>query len=150
MIEARPMNAEDAKRLGAAMAAEKPDYLVYFTAFRDPDALYEQCQETHQDAFFTLIDDDKTVGFFCLRGLDAGFLRPSFGVYIASSMQGRGAARFALKAAQSWCKERGIAVMMLKVAPQNTRALAIYELDGFKAAGKCPDSGQTIMEKVIV
>lgn len=144
------MKTEDAARLAAAMASEEQGYLAYFTAFDAPDSLLKQCKEARQDAFFTLIEGDQAIGFFCLRGLDAGFLRPSFGVYIVSAMQGRGAARFALKLAQSWCKERRIAVMMLKVAPQNTRALAIYQADGFNVTGKCPDSGQTIMEKAIV
>ncbi len=72
------MKTEDAARLAAAMASEEQGYLAYFTAFDAPDSLLKQCKEARQDAFFTLIEGDQAIGFFCLRGLDAGFLRPEF------------------------------------------------------------------------
>jgi RimJ/RimL family protein N-acetyltransferase len=149
MIDIRAMTEADAGMLQALMAAEKPDYLQHFTAFKEQDSLLMQCRTAQGDGFFALLLDGCLSGFFCLRGLDQGYARPSFGVYVTSSFQGQGLARAALQAAEQWCRQQGVSVLMLKVSAHNERASRLYQLFGFESVGRCPDSGQTIMEKRI-
>lgn len=146
MPDIRPMTDADAIVLQALMAGEAPAYLAHFTAFAAPGALRQQCSFARQDAFFTLLDSGHISGFFCLRGLDQGYVRPSFGVYVASFAQGRGLARAAVLEAVAWCRQRGVPKLMLKVSARHARAYRLYETCGFVPAGLCPDSGQTIME----
>ena len=147
MISIRTMNLFDAKALQALMATEKPDYLKYFTAFEEPDSLLHQCRTARNDRFFALLMDDCLSGFYCLRGLDQGYARASFGIYVASVFKGQGLAHAALQAAEQWCEQNGIPVLMLKVAAYNERASRIYQSFGFEAVGYCSDTGQIIMEK---
>lgn len=149
MPDIRPMSDADAIVLQALMAGETPEYLAHFTAFAEPGALRRKCSVARQDAFFTLLDSGRISGFFCLRGLDQGYVRPSFGVYVASSAQGRGLARAALQRAVVWCRQRGVPMLMLKVSVLNARAYRLYESCGFVPTGLCPDSGHTIMERRI-
>lgn len=149
VTDIRAMTEADAGMLQALMAAEKPDYMQHFTAFKEQDSLLMQCRTARRDGFFTLLLDDRLSGFFCLRGLDQGYARPSFGVYIASLFQGQGLARAALQAAEQWCRQHGIPVLMLKVSAHNERAGRLYQSFGFEPVGQCSDSGQTIMEKRI-
>lgn len=149
MAEIRAMTPADAATLQALMAEEQQAYLAHFTAFAESGSLLRQCQKACRDSFFTLILDDRPNGFFCLRGLDEGYARPSFGVYVASSAQGRGMARAAVHAAVDWCRMRTFPVLMLKVSADNTRATRLYQSLGFVPVGVCPDSGQIVMEKRI-
>ena len=149
VIDIRAMTETDAGLLESLMAEEKPGYLQHFTAFKEPDSLLMQCRLAQRDGFFTLLLDDRLSGFFCLRGLDQGYAMPSFGVYVASSFQGQGLARGALQAAEQWCRQQGIPLLMLKVSAYNKRANRLYQSFGFEPVGCCPDSGQTIMEKRI-
>ena len=149
VIEVRAMNSEDANELQAMMFAEQPSYLTHFTAFDEPDSLLQQCISAKHDAFFTLFENNSLAGFFCLRGIDKGYSRPSFGVYVTSKYQGKGLARAALREACLWCKKRSITNMILKVANENIRAKELYEQSGFVTIGMCAQSGQIKMEKRI-
>jgi RimJ/RimL family protein N-acetyltransferase len=120
-----------------------------FLAFREAGSLARQCAASRQDIFASLHAKDDLAGFFCLRGLDAGYSRPSFGVYVASRFARRGLARFALKEALRLCGERGIPRVMLKVAPGNSTARRLYEEAGFMPCGDCADTGHQMMEKVL-
>jgi RimJ/RimL family protein N-acetyltransferase len=144
-----PMSADDAIALEAAMAAEAPGDLAHFTAFRPPGGLRDQLARARRDRFVTLRDAGRAVGFYCLRGLDAGYERPAFGVYVARSHRGRGLAGRALADALAWAAAAGIARVMLKVAAANHAARRVYDAAGFVPVGLCPDSGQTVMERVL-
>lgn len=132
------------------MGAEDEDYMSDFLAFSEPGALARQCAESRSDGFFALYWDRDLAGFFCLRGLDAGYARPSFGVYVASCFAGRGLGRFALDEALRRCASEGIERVMLKVAPTNAAARKIYEAAGFTDCGRCDDTGHDMMEKILV
>lgn len=149
MAEMRTMTIADAIVLQSLMDEESKDYLLHFTAFAESGALLQQSQNARRDVFFTLVLGERPSGFFCLRGLDEGYARPSFGVYVASAAQGMGLARAAVHAAVDWCRMHALPVLMLKVSAHNARATRLYESMGFVPVGVCPDSGQTIMEKRI-
>ena len=150
VIESREMSPDDAIALQKMMESEDPVYLSHFTAFSEPGSLYRQCRAAKRDGFFSLIINNHLAGFFCLRGIDRGYTKPSFGVYVSSKYQGKGLARLALLKAQQWCDEHSISWIILKVADTNDRAYQLYKRNRFVPTGRCPQSGQTIMEKRIL
>ena len=150
VIESREMNPNDAITLQRMMGLEKPTYLSHFTAFSEPGALYNQCLAAKSDGFFSLFMNNQLAGFFCMRGIDQGYTKPSFGVYVSSKYQGKGLARMALIDAEKWCEKHSIPWIMLKVADTNNRAYQLYTRNGFVPTGRCTQSGQTMMEKRIL
>lgn len=143
----RPMTDRDALSLQELMAAESNEYLANFTAFKKPDELRRQREVAELDCFTSIVSNSEVIGFFCLRGLDEGYEKPAFGVYVASFAHGQGHARNALLSAEEWCRARNIQTVMLKVSATNLRAHELYDSSGFKAVGRCPDNGHMIMEK---
>ncbi len=141
------MSPGEATALQKMMESECSEYLLHFTAFSEPSSLSNQISLARRDAFFSLFVNDCLAGFFCLRGLDLGYVRPSFGVYVASEYQGQGLARSALREAESWCRKNLVPAIMLKVAEKNRRAFDLYRTNGFRRIGFCARSGQMIMEK---
>jgi ribosomal protein S18 acetylase RimI-like enzyme len=150
MAEVRPMSLADAKALEGMLKSEDAEYLHHFTAFSGEGELSGQSSAAVKDGFFCLTENGEVAGFFCLRGLDAGYARPSFGVYVSSRFQGRGLGRLALEHSFKWCHDRGIRKVMLKVAEENVRARSLYESAGFESLGYCPDTGHMMMEKVLM
>ena len=143
------MTTDDATVLETMMRSETSDYMVDFLAFAEGEALIRQQTESGRDFFMSLCADGRLAGFFCLRGLDAGFARPSFGVYVARRFASEGLGRFALNEALRLCAENEIPSVMLKVAPTNRRARMLYENAGFIPFGRCADTGHDMMEKVL-
>jgi len=143
------MTADDAAALETMMRSETSDYMVDFLAFAEGGALIRQQTESCRDSFMSLCADGSLAGFFCLRGLDAGYARPSFGVYVAGRFARQGLGRFALNEALRLCVENEIPSVMLKVAPTNRRARLLYENAGFIPFGQCADTGHDMMEKVL-
>ena len=147
MAEVRPMTVADAHALEKMMRRENEAYLRHFSAFAASGELCRQRMAAKQDVFFSLLEHSELAGFFCLRGLDMGYARPSFGVYVASRFKGHGLGRFALDCAFSWCRKQGVAKLMLKVAEDNIVARQMYEAAGFTPLGSCPDTGHMMMER---
>jgi len=147
MTEVHPMTVDDALTLEKMMRCESEAYLRNFLAFATSGELRRQCVAAKYDVFFSLFENGELAGFFCLRGLDMGYARPSFGVYVASSFKGHGHGHFALVCALDWCREQGNAKIMLKVAEDNVVARRMYEAAGFIPLGSCPDTGHLMMER---
>jgi len=149
MAESRRMTPEDAITLQKMMMMERPSYLENFTAFRSHDTLHIQCINAKNDGFFVLSLNNCLAGFFCLRGLDEGYEKPSFGVYVASKYQGKGLARLALKEASNWCKRHSLPAIILKVTKNNKRAYCLYRRYGFIPTEYCDKREDISMEKEI-
>ena len=81
-----------------------------------------------------------------LRGFDAGYERPAFGVYISKNFSNLRLSKFALEYSMCWCQLNSIKAMMLKVHPDNCFAKQTYENAGFKFIEICPSTGHHIME----
>lgn len=141
------MDSNAAIILQQMMDSEDSDYLTHLTAFKYPSSLHSQCLAADKDGFFSLTFYEDLAGFFCLRGIDRGYTKPSFGVFVSSKYKGNGIASQALLNAENWCKKRSIKCMMLKVSENNSRASDLYKNNGFVVVGLCPDSGQIVMEK---
>ena len=149
MFDSRPMTSEEAVALEALMAGEDAGYMMHFVGFSAPGQLQDQLAEARQDVFMSIFSNNILAGFYCLRGLDAGYARPSFGVYIQSRMKGLGLACASVRAAIAWCAAKSIPVLMLKVSWQNEGARRIYLESKFVEMAVCPDTLHVIMERVV-
>jgi RimJ/RimL family protein N-acetyltransferase len=143
-----PLTAQDASALAALLGRQRKEYVTSFHPFAfDAVTIGRILADCRADRFWGLRMDGELAGFFMLRGFDEGYARPSFGVLVSEESAGRGLARLAIGHALQWCAENGVECVMLKVDPANGRALRIYQDAGFEFAGRCPRTGQDIMEK---
>jgi ribosomal-protein-alanine N-acetyltransferase len=79
--------------------------------------------------------DGNLVGFFMLRGWDAGYEIPSYGIVIDQDFTGYGFAKLSLEYSKTLCLLRGTKKIMLKVHVDNIRAEEIYKKAGFFQTG---------------
>jgi RimJ/RimL family protein N-acetyltransferase len=150
-VSLAPLTAGDAQELAALLRHARTDYVVHFHPFAfDEESVSAQLSAARADRFWAIRDGGALAGFFMLRGFDAGYARPSFGVFVAEKFAGRGLATQALAHALEWCREHGVEEAMLKVHPQNTAARSVYERLGFRRAGVCGTTGHDILVKQIV
>jgi RimJ/RimL family protein N-acetyltransferase len=152
MPTVRELGPADAGALSRLLMGDPLEYGKYFVPFASctPEALTERLRVAVFDRYWGLEEGGRLVGFFMLRGLDEGFDRPSFGVYVAASSAGRGLAKHALGHAIDWCRGRGVRALMLKVHPENTPALQAYLAAGFTQFDTCPRTGHLMMQRDLV
>ena len=143
------MSHTNAIELQKMMLEEPHDYLRFFTAFEQKNSLVNNLDKAKNDFFAIISLDNSLTGFFCLRGFDEGYHRPSFGVYVNSKYKGKGIANFALFEAEKWCREQFVDCMILKVFPKNLRAVSLYKRNKFIIETTCKLSGQLIMNKTL-
>lgn len=143
-----PLEPGDAPALAALLRAQRDAYMAHFGPFAfDPPVIVKALREARRDRYWRLDLDGRMVGFAMMRGLDQGFARPSFGVFVAEHAKGRGVARAALAHALDWAAAQGdIAHVMLKVAPENRRAWRLYRTTGFRALHIDEATGQLVMQ----
>lgn len=141
----RSLTERDTQAVCALMRREPPDYLRDFFPFADDEDFLASVREAKRDVYLALTLGDELAGFAMLRGLDAGYARPSFGVYVSSDQSGRGVARYGLDCTLRVAKGLGVPEVMLKVAPGNARAREIYLSAGFRSRGCCERTGHDIM-----
>ena len=146
----RPLTVDDAGPLAALLADQRPEYLKDFFPFAfDAGSIAETLTNAVRDAYWGIHVGGQLAGFCMLRGLDSGYLRPSFAIFVAEAFSGRGLARRALAQALRWCRDQAIGEVMLKVAHDNIAARVIYDEAGFLPQGRCPDTGHAVYTKVL-
>lgn len=147
MSSIRELRLEDVPTLSKLLQAQRAEYIAWFHPFAfDEPTIASVLQAADRDRYWALESERNLVGFFMLRGFDAGYQRPSYGVFVAEEAAGRGLARASLEYSLQWCATYGIEKVMLKVAPENYRARAIYESAGFVSTGTCAATGHEIFE----
>jgi RimJ/RimL family protein N-acetyltransferase len=146
----RPLVSADLAPLSKLLLSQRPEYIGHFHPFAfDEATLFAQFSNATRDRFWTLWKDGTLAGFFMMRGLDAGYSRPSFGVFVAEEFSGHGLARAALRHSLDWAASERISIVMLTVHEENHRAVAIYKDLGFEPAGELSGGGQPIYVKRI-
>lgn len=135
-LEIKELTPEFAEILADQLAKEKKDYLKYFIPFEfSAIPVKDILQQAKQDKYFGIFVNDKLAGFYMLRGFDAGYDVPSYGVWISSKFSNIGLSKLTLYHAFAFCKLNGIKTLMLKVHPENKVAKEMYESLGFKKTG---------------
>jgi ribosomal protein S18 acetylase RimI-like enzyme len=76
------------------------------------------------------------LGYGLLRGWDEGYAVPSLGIAIHPAARGRGLSRLMMNHLHAQAARRGAARVRLKVYPQNTAALRLYESLGYQFADR--------------
>ncbi len=93
------------------------------------------CCEPRKDwyaaAFVSDAGATEMAGYVMLRGWDAGYEIPAFGVCVLPQFQRLGFGRLLLQHALLVARLRGAPSVRLKVYPDNTRAVAMYHAQGF-------------------
>lgn len=88
MVEIRSLHVSECDVFELMMSNEHEEYMMYFTAFQGARGLHVQRSLAKRDVYFSILVDGNLAGFFFLRGLDDGYQKPSFGVYISSVYKG--------------------------------------------------------------
>jgi GNAT superfamily N-acetyltransferase len=87
--------------------------------------------EPHCDSFYLALCEERPVGFSMLRGLDEGYVIPSFGIFVDHESHGEGVGR----ALTAWTVEQarrgGCSAVRLAVYAANSSARRLYESLGF-------------------
>lgn len=151
-LELRLLSEADATAVSRLLTGDPPGYGEHFHPFApEPESVRRALAGAVEDRYWGIrTDADELLGILMLRGLDAGYSAPSFGVYVAQAASGAGIGSFALAFAESWCRLNGRPELMLTVHPDNESALRLYEARGFRFAGEHSDIGHRIYRKPLL
>ncbi len=147
-IDIKRIDVSYAEELSKLLAAGEKEYSQYFIPFEyDVSTIKKLLSEADENRYFGIFTGSELVGFYMLRGFDAGYQIPSYGVWISQKYSGKGLGKLTLQHAISFCKINGIKKLMLKVHPSNTHAKELYERSGFSQTGVDPKIGHLIYHK---
>lgn len=119
-LTVRQLFAEDAAEISALLAAQPADDLRFFYAFHfDVASIERMLGECTDDVYSGLFWQGRLVGVLMLRGWDAGYEWPSFGIVISRAHRGRGLLEVSLEVAKSICRLSGAPGFMVKLHPDN-------------------------------
>jgi len=85
-----------------------------------------------KDSFYLALDADGPVGFSMLRGFDAGYAIPSFGIFVDHEHQGQGVGWRLTQWTVEQARDRGCSAVRLSVYASNPAAVALYASLGFR------------------
>ena len=149
-FEIRALGEPDAAAVTELLSADPPAYREHFEGLpADTAAVGATIGAAQQDRFWGIHFRDGLVGLVMLRGLDAGFAAPAFGVYVGERWARHGLATLALAFAQAWCRLNGVDELMLTVHADNDVARRLYESEGFRFSGELSPIGHRIYRKRI-
>ena len=151
-VTTRSFTIADAEPIAALLRASTPAHARHFRPFAyEASPIADLVSRNQRDAWFIFevaSDVEKEIaGFSMLRGLDEGFAEPMFGVFVAEKFAGHGLGRLTLAHAEAHCHLNGIRGILLKVNPENTRALRLYESAGFVFLRYDPRHGEHVLRK---
>jgi ribosomal protein S18 acetylase RimI-like enzyme len=144
-LAVRPLKIEDAGKLSVLLQAQSSSYMQYFTPFEfNETSISNILSQAEQDVYMGLLWGDELAGFFMLRGWDAGYAVPAYGVTIGEAFRGAGLGRITLEMSKAICRLRGAKQIMLKVHPENSVAKRLYESVGFVQTGIDPKNANLV------
>ena len=148
-LEIRSLTETDAGVVSELLTADPLEYREHFHPFSpDEESVRGVLGAADRDGYWGIWSGESgLVGLVMLRGLDAGFAAPAFGVYVARSESGSGIATLALSFAETWCRLNGCAEIMLTVHGDNSAARRLYEAAGYRFDGEHSDAGHRIYRK---
>lgn len=146
----RALVEADAAALSRLLSADPASYRAHFEGLpADAAALASVLGSAREDRYWGIAAGDELLALVMLRGLDAGFAAPAFGVYVGRQWSRRGLGTLALAFAQAWCRLNGVREIVLTVDPGNEVARDIYERDGFRFSGELSPIGHRIYRKAL-
>lgn len=140
----RPLTAEDAAAVSGLLRAQPPQYVRFFYAFGfDEEEVRRVLAERRKDIYSGMFWRGELAGFFMLRGWDAGYEVPSFGVLVDVKHRGRAFMRIALDVARLTCRLAGAPRLMAKIHPDNVSPRGARRL-GLVQTGLEAETGNVI------
>ena len=116
----RPLEPTDAAAIAVFMHSQPPEYLRFFYAFgADESAIAGTLSASRMDVYSGVFWQANLAGVFMLRGWDAGYEVPSFGVLIDEKYRGGAFMRLTLDTAKLICRLSGAKRLMAKIHPDN-------------------------------
>lgn len=100
------------------------------------------CHYQGGDLYYLLVDQRRVLGYGMLRGWDAGHETPSLGIAIHPSERGRGLGNVFMHFLHAAARRKGATTIRLKVYPDNTAAIKLYEGLGYRFEGH--EDGQLV------
>lgn len=140
----RPLQVEDAGAVSEMLRAQPPEYARFFYAFgSDAEDIARIISRRGRDVYSGMYWQGALVAFFMLRGWDAGYEVPSFGVVVDVRHRGRAFMRIALDVAKLICRLSGAPRLMAKIHPENVSPGGARRL-GFVQTGVEPETGNVV------
>lgn len=148
-FRARRLVAADAAAILNLLRTQSADYLRFFHALpREEPALQRVLMECRNDVYHGLFEEGALVGLFMLRGWDAGYEVPSFGLFIAEEARGRGYLHLTLSMAAQLCRDARATRFMAKIHPDNLAPRAARRLH-LVATGVETETGNVIYHREV-
>jgi hypothetical protein len=140
----RPLQVSDAADVAALIAGQTRQYSRFFYAIdADETAIAELLRNVRSDVYAGIYWRSGLVGIYMLRGWDAGFEIPSFGVLIDERYRGLAFMRLTLEAAKLIARLSETKKIMAKIHPDNLSPLGAKRL-GFHQTGVEESTGNII------
>jgi RimJ/RimL family protein N-acetyltransferase len=143
-LTVRPLSVGDAAGLSAMLRAQPADYACFFYAFGfDEAAIARTLTDRARDYYAGMFWRGELVAFFMLRGWDAGYEVPSFGVVVDERQRGRGFMKLALDMGKFVARLNGAPRLMAKIHPENVSPRGARRL-GLVQTGVEDETGNVI------
>lgn len=143
-LTVRALAEADAATLAHFWQTQPPEYVRFFYAFDfSVDVLAAMLRERQRDVYTGLFWHGELIGFFMLRGWDAGYQIPSFGVLIGNQYRGGTLLKLTLDLAKFIVRQSGASRMMAKIHPDNVSPRGARRL-GWQPDSKEPETGNIV------
>jgi RimJ/RimL family protein N-acetyltransferase len=140
----RPLGVEDAGAVSGLLRAQPPEYARFFYAFgAGEEEIARILAARERDVYSGIFWRGELAAVFMLRGWDAGYDVPSFGVLVDVRHRGRAFMRISLDVAKLVCRLSGATRLMAKIHPDNVSPRGARRL-GFVQTGVEAESGNVV------
>jgi hypothetical protein len=140
----RPLTVEDAEVVSSLLRAQPPQYARFFYAFGfGEEEIARVLARRKRDVYSGIFWRGELACFFMLRGWDAGYEVPSFGVLVDVKHRGRAFMRISLDVSKLICRLSGAPRLMAKIHPDNVSPRGARRL-GFVQTGVEPETGNVV------
>lgn len=140
----RELRVEDAAAVSELLRAQPREYARFFYAFGSgEDEIARIFAARRRDIYSGVFWRGELAAFFMLRGWDAGYEVPSFGVLVDVRHRGRAFMRISLDVAKLICRLSGAKRLMAKIHPDNVSPRGARRL-GFVQTGVEPETGNVV------
>lgn len=151
MIEIVDLTASSSRDLFELLNADPLEYRATFHGFGgSEESIRSEIEKAKKDLYWLLKVEGEIAGFFMMRGMDAGYKAPSFGIYVRKQFSGKGLAQLALSYSLCTAKLLRIEEMMLTSEDHNLAGLQIYQKAGFIDSGERSPKGLRIYRKKLI
>lgn len=140
----RELRGVDAPAVSALLRAQPPEYARFFYAFGSGEEEIARILDARErDVYSGIFWRGELAAVFMLRGWDAGYEVPSFGVLVDVKHRGRSFMRIALDVAKLICRLSGAPRLMAKIHPDNVSPRGARRL-GLVQTGHEAETGNVV------